>query len=449
MAVHIGEKHLVKGTKRKTYSDKLVQGFALRTTPLGKFTFYFQYLNKATKKRDWHFIGEHPEWSIEDARNEARGLAGLVAKGVDIKKIRARRVEQSRVAGVTFRQLHDEYIKDCQTPVKRRWGMVPKLESWRDIQSMLKRPLEWWATTPVSEITDSNLMELYNSYVRDGHVPQANRVRGQLHTVFKWAIQPPRKYITANPCSTLPPKLEEVSDEEEGRTLDADEIRTFWHGVDDPNCPGDRLSKLALKLSLVTLLRTGEIVEIERAGVGPTTVTIPLRVLKGRKSKKSRDVVQPLNSLAREILGEVFAGDEGRRHAFPGTASRRGMGMRQQTLAHLLNRKENDEAGKAGINEYLGMAHWTPHALRRTGASILEQLGYDDATIGKVLTHKASGKDASPVTRKHYLVSKPIIARPVDPRVKALDDLDDALREILDLPIKKALPKPLKLLTAA
>jgi len=103
--------------------------------------------------------------------------------------------------------------------------------------------------------------------------------------------------------------------------LDADEIRAFWFGIDDPECPGDRLSKLALKLSLVTLLRTGEIVEIESTGVGPSSVTIPLRVLKGRRSKKSRDVVQPLNSLAKEILGEVFAGDEKRRYAFPAPAS--------------------------------------------------------------------------------------------------------------------------------
>ena len=93
----------------------------------------------------------------------------------------------------------------------------------------------------------------------------------------------------------------------------------------------------------------------------------------------------------------------------------------------------------------------TPHDLRRTAACILEQLGYDDGLIGKVMSHKAANKDASPVTRDHYLVPVPVIARPVDPRIKALDDLDDALREILDLPRSstKKLPASPRLLTAA
>ncbi len=93
----------------------------------------------------------------------------------------------------------------------------------------------------------------------------------------------------------------------------------------------------------------------------------------------------------------------------------------------------------------------TPHDLRRTGACILEQLGYSDAVIGKVMTHKTKDKDAAPVTRKHYLVPMKIIEREIiDPRVTALNDLDAALREILGLPVAaEALPPPQKLLTAA
>jgi integrase len=236
--------------------------------------------------------------------------------------------------------------------------------------------------------------------------------------------------------------------------LTADELRTFWFGVDDSLCPGDRLSKLALKLSLVTLLRSGECVQIPRTGVAPDTVTIPLKAVKSRRSKKARDVVQPLNSLAREILGEVFSiGDPDREYAFPkgrkGRKSDRGH-MSQQSLSCLLTRKATDENGRMGINEYLGLVDVTPHDLRRTGACILEQLGYDDGLIGKVMTHKATGKDTSPVTRDHYFVPVQIIARPVDPRVKALDDLDSALREILNLPpSSKELPAPPRLLTAA
>jgi integrase len=217
--------------------------------------------------------------------------------------------------------------------------------------------------------------------------------------------------------------------------------------------PAPGLSKLALKLSLVTLLRTGECVKIPREGVLPLTVTIPLHAVKSRRSKKARPVVQPLNSLAREILGEVFSiGDAKRDYAFPGHDSRKGKPMTQHALGALLSRNTADSNGRMGICEYLCLEDVTPHDLRRTGATILEQLGYSDADIGKVMTHKTADKEAAPVTRERYLVPKKIIEREiVDPRVKALNDLDDALREILRLPrgVIADLPEPPKLLEAA
>ena len=126
--------------------------------------------------------------------------------------------------------------------------------------------------------------------------------------MFNWAMDFKRRYVTVNPCPKLleDDKAVEKADIEDGRVLTADELRTFWFGVDDPNSPGDRLSKLALKLSLVTLLRTGECVCVERERVTPSNVTIPLKKAKGRRSKKARDVVQPLNSLAREISWRGF-----------------------------------------------------------------------------------------------------------------------------------------------
>src|SRR3954452_6503999 len=66
-----------------------------------------------------------------------------------------------------------------------------------------------------------------------------------------------------------------------------------------------------------------------------------------------------------------------------------------------------------GVCEYLGLANVTPHDLRRTGACILEQLGYDDGLMGKVMSNKSANKDTASVTRDHYLVPVPVIARPV------------------------------------
>ena len=114
MPVLITEKHLAASDKRKTISDSKQLGFALRTTPNGVFTFYYQHLNKKTGRRDWHLIGAHPEWTPARARTEATRLAGLVAGEKDIKQIRHQKIARDRAEGVSFEQVHDEYISFCK-----------------------------------------------------------------------------------------------------------------------------------------------------------------------------------------------------------------------------------------------------------------------------------------------------------------------------------------------
>jgi len=127
------------------------------------------------------------------------------------------------------------------------------------------------------------------------------------------------------------------------------------------------------------------------------------------------------------------------------------MGMKQQTLAHLLIRRAEGTGNhyRPGIppvsrHGALDATRFATHRINHSRSTRIFGSG-----SRKVLTHKTTGKEASPVTRKHYIVAKPIIARPVDKRIEMLDALDDALREILDLPHAKALPKPPKLLKAA
>lgn len=469
MSVLITKNHLKADTVRKTISDcpkKGQKGFVLRTTPNSVFTFFYQYLNKTTGKRDWLKIGEHPQWTVERARSEATRLAGL-SPDKNLKHMRVLEHRANRALGKTFGTVFEEYIAYCKEPVLRRWGTVARKESWADIQYKFVRPLSWWKDKPIVDITGPDIRELYDSFLREGSPSMANHVRAALATMFKWATHEDRRYVVANPVSKLDPdeKAVEKSDVEDGRALKKQEIIDFWFGLDNPCCPGARLSRLALKLSLVTLLRTGEIVKIERELVGDDFVEIPLAVVKNRRKKKSRAVKQPLNSLARAILDEAMSiGDPNRKYVFSGgqfSGKRRDVPMKQNSLANLLTRTSDKGDHSMGICEYLDMQPGVgPHDLRRTGSCILEQLGYDDATIGLVMTHSVgtkADKESRParVTREAYLVPVQILDRPVDRRVECLDRLDMVLRHILGLPPatellppkKQQLPQPAKRLS--
>ena len=90
-----------------------------------------------------------------------------------------------------------------------------------------------------------------------------------------------------------------------------------------------------------------------------------------------------------------------------------------------------------GVIEYLGMAHFTPHDLRRTAATLAADLGFSDAQIAKCLDHsKERGEDvveAPTVTGRVYVQSKRL-----DEKRSVLDGIDAALREIIG-------PRPQKL----
>ena len=482
MPVFITEKHLKAVTTTKTYSDDDQKGFALRVTPNGVASYYYHFLNKKrldpkSQKpiREWHLIGVHGEpnsngeaWTPPRARKEASRLAGLVAEDRSLKLVRQQKIEDDRARGITFQRLHDEYIADCRKPKLRRWGEVPTKETWRNIEYGLARSLELWRKRVAVEITTAEIMELYDAYVAEGHPAQANSVLSKLRTMFNWGANKKRRYIAVNPCPILDDEDKAVERRHVGkkRVLTRDEIKTLWFGLDDPECPGDRFSRLAIKLSLATVLRSGEAVKIPVAGVAAdrSTVTIPLKHVKGRRSKNADDVIQPLNSLAREIIDEALSiGNPDRAFVFPAYRNQglifrrdrrnlkcinvkgRDGHMQQLSLSGLMTRNSTDRRtrpGRGGINEFLGLSSAggaiTPRVLRRTAATMLDQLGLSQAVIGKVMTHKTKDRDAAPVTLE-YIVDTPIIERPVDPRVEALDIFDAALRKILGLkPAKKA-----------
>ena len=489
MPVFIGEKHLKAGETRQTISDTEQKGFALRTTPNGVFTYYYQFLNKhrldpKTKKpiREWHVIGVHGQpdvdgkpWNPTKARKEATRLAGLVAQEKSIRVARLQKIESTRAGGVTFQQLHDEYFAYCSELIERPWGSVPRKESWRNMQYSVARALAKWSKRVASEITVDDTFELYSEYVAEKHPAQANCTHSDLRTMFDWGMNRKRKYVAVNPCPLLDEEDKAVERRHIGkkRVLTRDEIKTLWFGLDDPKCPGDRYSKLAIKLSLATILRSGEVVKLPRDGVADDrmTVTVPLKFVKSRRAKGATDVVQPLNSLAREIIDEAISiGNPDRKYVFPShrnhglifrpdrpqltciNLKNRDKHMSQQSLSSLMTRKTKRGEPVRGINEYLGLSsaggRITPLVLRRTAATMLDQLGQSQALIGKVMTHKTKDRDAAPVTLE-YIVDMPIIERPVDPRVAALDTYDEALRKILGLPLatkskqtnRKALPR--------
>ena len=451
----IREAKPAKGIK-KIY-DKRCPGFFAAVTAKGTVSFYAKFWNRALKKQDEQWIGRyHPEaLTIDMARTEAHSLIGRAGVGEDVSKTARQTKAQAIRESLTVAELIDRYV-DFITP---RDGNDDAIASWDHYRSVLDRFLRpRFETMQASELTNKDIAKLitdirtgkYTNKFKPGRKykasnANAHNARDVMSALFTWAAEAGRDLIPKSPCHDLP---ELPAKTKRDRVLTEDEIRTLWWGLDRPDLPWPRKIALALKFQLCTMLRakeflTGRVDEITKRDTADARINVPPERVKLR-----RPIVQPLSSLAQEILDEAITSED-QEFLFP-TSTGAAQCARALTIAvngkAPYRRKDGRRAwGVVGICEFLEMRKWTPHDLRRTCASIAEDLDFTDREIGYCLDHTADkGEDkAARVTRVYArggVIRKK--SRKLETKERVLNAVDEALRDIIGMepPVTQPLP---------
>lgn len=299
-----------------------------------------------------------------------------------------------------------------KTPVRKPDGeMRPRLEAWENTASHLRRFLGARLGKKLArEITKNDIATLSNDIIGGEFgkpsVSNARHMRKAASALFNWAAEAGRDYVSASPCINLP-KLD--AEHARTRVLSEDEIRVFWHGLDDDEllASWDRRTRLALKFELVTMLRSSELLGAHRDELFDLDGENPRFDVPLKRVKKRRVIQQPLSGLAVEIIKEALRGSN-KQYVF---ASPLGdQPLHRKAMADAL--RGDNRKGKVrtpGICALLGLKPFTPHDLRRTAATLAGDLGFDDAWIAKCLDHAASKKAevvVPTVTGKVYNHSK-------------------------------------------
>lgn len=416
----------------KTYDTKC-PGFYVSVTAKCA-TFSLKFWNKVAAKQDTIQIGTyHPQHlTVEAARAKALDLKARAERGEDIKhQVTVAKIEAT-AGSITVGEVIDEFIAYIKKPVLKADGEKrPRIESWKNVEGFLEKNVRpAIGSKACSQVTNNDIANVQNT-VAARSTSAARQTRSAMKRLFAYAAEAGRSYVAQNPCVNLP-KL----DKEYGRSrvLSPDEIRTFWWGLDDPNLPCIRSISLALKFEMVSMLRSQEVravfrserstVEHEQAGT-MEVIRIPAKYV-----KKRRVILQPLNSLALDILKQAT-----RTHnhdvVFANTRSNDDNPMlNRSALNQALNQKRTKHNTRMPITEYLGMKHFTVHDLRRTVATLCGDLGFSDGEIAKCLDHsKDRGEDvveAPSVTGRVYNHSTRLAEK-----LRVLNALDKELRRII------------------
>ncbi len=348
----------IRQLERSNFFDLKTRGLALRVSPSGAKTWAFIYrVNRSPS--EWIRLGTYPAITLVDARKHANKLRALVDEGRN--PAAERRAEQARIvppepSAFTFNDLADLYATVAAGQKKTWRADVAKITTYL-------RPA--WGARELRSLTRAHVHELLDGLVAKGLTVGVNRVQALVSKMFSLAVD--RSLLDSHPAARMAKRFKEQPSD---RVLTDDELRALWAGLNaQPGSAAD-----ALRLRLLLGQRGAEIAEM-------TWIEVDLEArvwqMPGTRTKNGRPHAVPLPATAYAVL----------------TRARATLPADEPRVFPFATLRSDDHQALAVIHG--GAYEWKD--LRRTVATRIAGLGFDETIIGRVLNHAKVS-----VTAKHY-----------------------------------------------
>lgn len=332
-------------------------GLSLDVLPSGKKSWIYRYrLNGAYGRVT---LGRYPDLSLKAARKKRDELAGQVAIGKDPARSR----KSGGFSGdSTVEEFAERYYAE---QVVTRWKNPTQIRRYLDSEIF---PVLGRKT--LSTLTALDIQALVYRKRDQGRVMSAMQLRGLLKRMFDYAIE--LQLVAVNPAAMVATRYIGRA-RSRSRVLTPKEIRLYLRTIYQSNIR--RQFKLALHILLLTLCRKSELLlaRWEHVNLDRGEWLIPVENAKTGKPHMvymSKQVI----AMFREL--KALAGDSA--FVMPGRSS-----ALKPFAANALN--------KALDGLTFDMDPLTIHDLRRTGATLLTENGFNRDVIEKALSHEAKG----------------------------------------------------------
>lgn len=361
-------------------------------------------------------LGVYPQVTLAEARRRRDAARLLIARGEDPSLQRqADRVQQAAAAETarlvaagepapgTFEWLARKWLADVHSH-KVSAEQIRRITAWLDTYAFPKI-----GARVASEIEPPELLAMLAPVVDQGTIETAHRVKNACGQVFRYGVA--TGVCTRNPAADLADALPTVVVTHLASIVTPKEVGQLLR--DMHAYVGADVTKLALKLSALLILRPGELRRIEWAWVdwGDSMLLVPPARMKGTLQDKISAGTHwvPLASQAVALLRELQQLSGGGRYAFPAITSAERC-MSENTVRSALRRLGYD-------NEEMS-AHGFRAMARTMGA---ERLKWDGEIIDAQLAHTVKDSLGRAYNRTKWLDDRRVF-------MQAWADYLDALR---------------------
>lgn len=392
-AVHRLKIKTIEAAKPRATLYRLADGggLYLAIQPTGSKRFHLRYKDADGKDR-WMLISDaghdtFPALSLERARELAAAMrAERRAGGDPLQAKKAERLEKQARLAERLAVAQDKLARPTVEIVFKDW-LQAELTKRKDrgvetIRGFKKDVLPRIGGMPAETVRQMHVMTILDAVIARGSNRMAKRFLSELRQMFGYALD--REIVQADPTARI--KKDRIGGKAviRDRHLSEDEIRELARLL-----PGTGLLKtteLAVWIMLSTCCRVGELsrarwkdLDLERR-----TWTIP-----AAHAKNGRAFVIHLSDFACELFESlknlkshdewIFPSRSGKSHVDIKSISKQIHDRQRETP--LSNR-----SAKTGSLQLSG-GPWTPHDLRRTGATLMGSLGVPPYVIERCLNH--------------------------------------------------------------
>ncbi len=325
------------------------------------FWFFVTLKTASGTKKTWYTLGKYPELTLEQARKKANGVRTLIANGInpatyssDIAKL-----------GKTWGEVHELYKAEHVSRLRPR-----SIESWNTVMQRM----QVLDNAPIEKITEIDLQLIIDKADKSGAKSVSAGLLQRTKQVFKWAKK--EGYLTSNNLIEMD-RTYKVNVVE--RYLQPQEIASFYNQLFADNSVL-AITKAVLYSLLVCLSRKNELLNLKWENVDIET---------GRVIIEQTKAISNFTMIVPQQVLQVWLNLRKLNPDSPYVFATKSKSYHESTLRNDLNWT----IGRYGIKK------WTPHDLRRTGMTLLAELGHRFDVIDSALGHVVAG------VKKHYLKS--------------------------------------------
>ena len=348
--------------KDKVYKVADRDGLYVSVSTAGTVTFRYDY--RINGRRETLTIGKYGADGINLAEARERLMIARKQVSEGISPASEKRAERNQIRNADrFCAFAEKYLADSTKALR-----IATYE--RDIKNTFGNRL-------MTEITTDEIRSHCEKIKDRGAPSTAIFVRDLIANIYRYAIQRGHKF--SNPADEIANSSIATFKKRE-RTLTPREIHLFFNALEETQ--SDFGLKKAVKFILLTLVRKGELVNAKWNEVDfkNKVWTIPAERM---KAGRAHNVYLSEQAIDLIVAFQIYS--EGSPYLLPGRVNR------QQPIANSsLNRVIANCIKYINRDEQL-IDDFTVHDLRRTGSTLLHEMGFNSDWIEKSLAHEQQG----------------------------------------------------------